>query len=385
MRFPCEKGCFIIPNRRDKIRKRKDGRWEGRYFKDRKPDGTIRYASVYAASYQEVKEKLRLINENPENKNSKSAKKLTVSEVGSFWLKEKSSEVKPATILKYEFMQKKHINPVLGDLSISDMTPEVIRNFMQEKLSFGKLDGKGMLSPSYVCSMLVVLEEIHQYAVREKLCRPFSGEINKPALPERQHPVLDAAEVTRLEAELRNNITTVNLGILLTLYTGLRIGEVCALQWGDIDLDRRILTVRQTVQRIKKQNGSYLSLGPPKTKHSLRSVPIYETLLPLMKEMKQGDEIFVATGTASFLNPATCQYHFHKILKAAGLPEIRYHALRHTFATFCVAAEIDMKTLSQILGHTNTRFTLDVYTHPSHQQMLTEISKLGKALKSSKT
>ena len=366
-----------MPNRRDKIRKRKDGRWEGRYFKERRPDGKIRYASVYAGSYREVKQKLREAAARTDYKVTGKKNFFTVKEVGARWLTESGLEIKASTRMRYEFLLEAHIYPVLGDVKISELTEDRVRAFTAEKLEKGRKNGKGGLSGTYVRSILLVLTELQAYAVRENLCLPFKGAVGKLSYAGTQKQALSEEEFRKLENYLRSRGGTAELGILLAMYTGLRVGELCALQWGDVDQDRKMLRVRHTVELVKKEDGAYLCLAVPKTRHSLRVIPLHDALLPLLEKNRCGDDCFVATGTKNFLNPATCQYRFHKILKAAGLPEINFHTLRHTFTTRCIAAGMDLKTLSCILGHASSRVTLDIYTHPTNQQMREEMNKLG--------
>lgn len=364
-----------MPKRGDRIHKRKDGRWEGRYFKERRSDGSIRYASVYGKSYGEVLRKMAAADPMREKRHVRK-KGVTVQDAGTMWLAGKRQN-RPSTEAKYAFLLDAHIVPALGKIRIAELTGEAVDAFAREKLESGKLCGEGGLSASYVRSMLMVVEGIHAYAVRNRLCTPFELPPEKPALPGKEKVPLTEEETRQLEAYLLEHPTETNLGILITLYTGLRVGEACALSWGDMDLKQKVLSVRHTVQRVKSEGGVYLRLDVPKTRASGREIPLHDNLLPMLEKMRKDDGIFVVSGRDVFMNPATFQHRFHRALKAAGIRDINFHLLRHTFTTRCIAAGMDLKTLSCILGHASSLVTLDIYTHPTTQQMREEMKKLA--------
>ena len=158
------------------------------------------------------------------------------------------------------------------------------------------------------------------------------------------------------------------------MYCGLRIGEVCALQWTDIDTNKGILYVRRTVQRITNQGGktkTKLFVGSPKSKSSIRAIPVPNFLVPIIYTLAQEDppDAYILTGLINKpLEPRTFQYYFNQVLNVAGIKKTKYHTLRHTFATNCVALGFDIKSLSEILGHSNVSITLNKYVHPTMQQ-----------------
>ncbi|MDE6777361.1 MAG: site-specific integrase, partial [Oscillospiraceae bacterium] len=162
------------------------------------------------------------------------------------------------------------------------------------------------------------------------------------------------------------NVTT--LGIALSLYTGIRIGELCALQWADIDLKKRILTVRKTIQRIQSTNKNHrtrLVITAPKSNSSCREIPIPDCLYKMLLKFKSNQNIYILSTKTKPIEPRTMQYRFAKILKNANLPSVHYHTLRHAFATNCVALGFDIKILSEILGHSSVELTLNRYVHSS--------------------
>ena len=373
-----------MPNRKDKIRKRKDGRWEGRYFKERRPDGKIRYASVYGKSFQDVKRKLDEALKTQPTTALRSAGNMTVKETGELWLQDEKAGLKASTIWRYRFLLESHIYPTLGNTRIRDLTQPVIQVFAKEIINSRTADRKKKLSDAYVNSILIVLLDLQKYAVKEKLCSPLSSTISRPTPKKAILRVLSMDEMRKLVVYLNQNPLPITLGIEITLYAGLRVGEVCALQWKHINLDNKIISVQQTIQRVRKGEGlnkSYLRLDVPKTPSSLRQVPIHPDLLVLLQKRKETDgSKYVVTGTAQFANPATYEYQYHKILKEAGIEDINYHALRHSFTTSCVESGMDIKTLSEILGHAKVTTTLDIYTHPTIQMKQKEIKKLPSML-----
>ena len=361
----------------ENIRKRKDGRWEGRYKIGTKDDGT----SVYGKSYTEVKNKLIEAKRGvvPFGNNSYIEKKF--EDVLTLWLKANQLKVKGATQTKYSYMIEKHINPLLGKKRISTLTVPIVNDFLLDKLNNGRLDGTGGLSQSYVKTMAIIIESALNYAVAEGYCQPLRNQIIKPSLVKKEMQILSLSAQQHFEALAVNDIDETITGIFIALYTGLRIGEVCALSWDDIDLDNQIIHVRHTISRIQIYNGTshetVLILDVPKTKASIRDIPISPLLLPILIYMKgQAVSNFVISTHQSFTSTRTFDYRYKKVFQNFGLPEINFHSLRHTFATRCVEVGVDVKSLSQILGHSNVATTLNTYVHPSMDTMRVQIEKL---------
>lgn len=178
-----------------------------------------------------------------------------------------------------------------------------------------------------------------------------------------------------------HNIDETKLGILISLNTGLRIGEVCALSWDDIDFERQIFHIRSTVARVKSMDSgvnSKLIIDKPKTKSSLRDIPIPSKLLTILVSMKkQSKGKYVVSAENSFVSPRTYEYRYHKILDEYNIPSVNYHTLRHTFATRCIEVGVDVKTLSEILGHANVSITLNTYVHSSMELKRQQLEKLS--------
>lgn len=371
-----------MPKKGENIRKRADGRWEGRYKVDTPTDAKTKYHSVYGKTYKEVKDKIRLITSQPALLNEKKQQQpILIKEVITQWLNSSKSIHKGATEVRYEYLIEKHIIPELGDVPLSSVTSSLLTNFMNRKLEHGSLNSKGTLSPSYVRSIMSVVVSVLQYAVNEGMCQPLNINLQKPCIDKRDLEVLSAFDQNRLESALIHNIDETKLGILISLNTGLRIGEVCALSWDNIDFERQIFHIRSTVARVKSMDSgvnSKLIIDKPKTKSSLRDIPIPSKLLTILVSMKkQSKGKYVVSAENSFVSPRTYEYRYHKILDEYNIPSVNYHTLRHTFATRCIEVGVDVKTLSEILGHANVSITLNTYVHSSMELKRQQLEKLS--------
>ncbi len=166
--------------------------------------------------------------------------------------------------------------------------------------------------------------------------------------------------------------------------TGLRIGELCALKWDNIDLKKRILTGRSTIQRIQCSGGNTktkIVVTEPKSESSMRSIPIPENMIDFLKEFKGTPDDYVLSGTEKPVEPRTMQYRFTKILKNVKLPSVHFHALRHIFASTCVELGFDVKALSELLGHSKVEITLNRYVHSSFERKREYMERLEFSLK----
>ncbi len=368
-----------MSRRGDHIHKRKDGRWEGRYKYGVKNNGTIAYRSVYAKTYTECKDKLEKCKTNYLYADKKSSE-LKFSEVLELWLSSNRIRVKGATENKYSCVIESHILPELGNKRISTITPHVINVFLDRKIKEGAINGEGGLSPSYVKTIAIIIESAMKYAASEGLCLPLKSAINKPSIPKKELYVLSYEDQKNFEKALIDDKSEVALGALISLHTGLRIGEICALQWGDIDLNKDIITVRHTVSRIKDDHGTkktILILDTPKTKSSKRNIPISSVLKPILKDAyNRKKSNFVVSTTDSFVGTRTFDYRFRKMIKRNNFDIISFHTIRHTFATRCVEAGMDAKTLSEILGHASVSTTMNIYVHPSMEIKRSQIEKV---------
>lgn len=371
-----------MSKRGDNIRKRKDGRWEGRYKKGRSTDGKIQYGSVYGKSYREVKDKMTAIIKEPLKASLPKGHEKTFGEVLDLWMANNRIRLKGGTINKYQNLIDTHIMPELGSTRITELDSTRINCFLERKLSNGKIDGSGGLAPSYVRSIMLVINAAVTFAVSEQYCLPLKTPVCKPTIPKDELTILSLKEQQYLEKSLLKEFNLTCAGILLSLHTGLRIGEICALQWDDVDLKKMVIHVRHTIARIKADentsgSSTILILDTPKTNASTRDIPISTLLLPVLLKLRSiSSKGFLLSGNDSFVKPRTFEYRYHKMLDKCNIPSVNFHTLRHTFATRCVEAGVDIKSLSEILGHANVSITLNTYVHSSIEMKRNQLEKL---------
>ncbi|MBE6808050.1 MAG: site-specific integrase [Ruminococcaceae bacterium] len=357
-----------MSRRGDNIHKRKDGRWEGRYKNGVKSNGSAKYSSVYAHSYSECKSKLwEAMLYSPTKMIQKSD--VRFSEILYRWLYSNRIRLKGATTIKYNNIIQSHIIPILGGMKISEIDSVIINSFLEKKLSSGGIKQNKALSPSYVKTMAIIIEAAINFAVLEGLCNPLKTPINKPTVSKKELNVLSKISEENLTKMLIKENSKVALGALLALQAGLRIGEVCALRWRDIELENNIIHIYHTVSRIPSPDSTQktlLVLDTPKTNASRRDIPIPFTLhTALCNAYKSKKSEFVVSDTVSFVGTRTFDYRYKKMLKKKGIQAIRFHTLRHTYATRCAEAGMDAKTLSRLLGHSSSTISLNIYVHPS--------------------
>lgn len=304
------------------------------------------------------------------------------AEAAQMWLDSNRDRCKGSTEAKYEYLLKTHILPALGSAKTSDLSCAEINEFLMRKSASGRLDGSGGLAPSYVRSITLTIRAVLKYAQEHGMCQPLTGALYRPSAKSAPVEVLSLEEQKRFEAQLHENCTGSRLGCFLALQSGLRIGEICALSWDDVDIDRGLLHVRHTVTRASGRSastGTSLCLDRPKTRSSLRTIPVSERLGAVLKAAysTRASE-FVISKREGFISPRTFDYQYHRLLEICSLPNRNFHTLRHTFATRCIEAGVDVKTLSEILGHANTGITLNIYVHSSlerKRQMLERMSE----------
>ena len=202
----------------------------------------------------------------------------------------------------------------------------------------------------------------------------YANPLENVVLPKKEKKdmkLLSKSEQEKLCRFVLNKPDNTKLGILLSYYTGLRIGEVCGLKWCDIDLNKGIFKVERTVQRIYVNSSTKLTIDTPKSKSSVREIPLPKFLIEILRNFKSDDSAFILSGKENPTDPRTLQYRFKSLLKKADLPSINYHSLRHMFATNCIALGFDVKTLSELLGHATVETTLNRYVHSSMERKMT--------------
>lgn len=370
-----------MPRRGENIRKRKDGRWEARFPKGKDMEGRTIYGAVYGATYREAKEK-RCQIQNGMQMVTAPGTGVLFHELLSLWLADSQVRLKASTVYRYQYLIDTHILPELGSKSLDSITSPVINSFLANKLQEGRLNGSGGLSAAYVRSISLVISSALKFGAEQGMCSTVSTKIKKPVLTPKELPVLSVNQQNALERILLTETDASKLGVYISLYTGLRIGEICALTWDDIDLKNRLIYVRNTVVRVKSGLGSdlktHLIVDNPKTASSLRCIPICSNLYAVLSDYAaKAKTKFVVSQTETFVSPRTFDYRYKKLLDASDIPHFNYHALRHTFATRCIEAGVDVKSLSEILGHANVSITLSTYVHSSMELKRIQLEKIA--------
>lgn len=358
-----QKGFVSMPRRGENIYKRKDGRWEARFVKEITIDGKKKYGSVYGHSYSEVKQKQKIHIFNPQIIETKNF--ATVEAVMKNWLYLTKHKTKYSTFVKYETIINNHIIPELGKINVSMLTAKRISEFTDKLI--------GSFATATVNNILIVLEMGFDYAEEEYNIKCPKISLLKQSKQEMR--VLSRSEQQTLIRYIRNNDNCFSFGILFALFTGIRIGELCALQWDDIK-DNKI-HISKTMQRIKNEDGkSTVMITEPKTDKSNRIIPVPTAIYELIEKYRKPKGYVIHQVNDKFIEPRLMQKKFGEITTACGLKNVNFHTLRHTFATRCIESGFDVKTLSEILGHTSVRTTLDRYVHSSFELKQKNMEKL---------
>lgn len=363
----------------ENIYKRKDNRWEARYIKSYHPNGTPKYGYCYGKSYREAKQKVTaakamwLLGIPTQNTSCKQRFAFYCNE----WLQLNRNRVKESTYVKYNGILKNHMIPRLGGYLLHELTPLVVEQFSNDLLYLEKL------SPKTVKDILTLLHSIMQYAVKQVPESLPMIQIVYPKVPKQEMRVLSREEQSRFVQYLLNDMDLCKFGVLLSLLTGMRIGEVCALRWENISLTEKTVTIKETMQRLQtlqeqNPNKTQIFIGRPKSNQSVRTIPLTEYALELCKTHYRGNpSAFILTDDAErYVEPRLMQYRLERYTNDCGLQGVHFHTLRHTFATRCVEVDFEIKSLSEILGHSTPRITLERYVHSSIELKRSNMNKL---------
>ena len=363
----------------ENIFKRKDGRWEARYIREYDASGKIRYGYCYGKTYREAKEKVSRCKAEHilHTERTQIRGQYTFRYYCDEWMKARQFRWKESTYVKYNNTLERHIKPRLGNFLPCDISSGTVAAFAHSLLEDENL------SVQTVKDVLVLLQAILKFTANY-----FPGqfpyiEITYPRETKREMSVLTLEQQKAFVDVLMQDMDDCKFGILLALQTGLRIGEVCALKWENIDLNAGIMTINGTMQRLKNTGaGSVRStrvvITPPKTENSQCLIPMTERISELCRQMYPGNpDCYILTGTRQFMEPRTLQYRLKKYTEICGLTNVHFHTLRHTFATRCVEVGFEIKSLSEILGHSSTKITLDRYVHSSMELKKRNMEKLN--------
>lgn len=363
----------------ENIFKRKDGRWEARYVKGFDAAGKKKYGYCYAKTYREVKdkvEKLKRMQYYLSDTASADSFQKTMAQFCDEWLFLQKNRLKESTYVRYDSMFTNHIKPYLGGLYPLALHDSMIGQFSLH------LTNEKRLSPKTVKDILGLLRTVLKYTAH-KFPGSFPAlQIVYPRDETKEVRVLSREEQEQFLAYLQCDLDPCRFGILLAALTGIRIGELCALQWCDILPDEQTIRITRTVQRIRNMDEhadrkSKIIFDTPKSERSVRTIPLTTHAAELCGRMHPGSPaVFILTGTEQYMEPRTLQYRLKSMMKECGLEGVHFHTLRHTFATRCVEVGFDIKSLSEILGHANTTVTLERYVHSSMQFKHDNMKKL---------
>lgn len=363
-----------MPKRGENIYKRKDGRWEGRINRS---DNMARrsYKSVYGKSYREVKDKMFLLRQaSGREVNEGNKGNYTIAEASQLWIKSQAAYWKAGTYSAYQQMLHKYIIPYMGNINIRQITDITMLEFVEK---VNQQEDTKVLSGNYMFQICAMIRRIMIYMNKQ-----YGDSIIIPRNPiaaKKAHNIIlpsDTSLITLEDYLYRHRDNDTCLGILIALHTGIRIGELSALIWKDIDLEEGILYVRRNMLRVHKNNqdeteesATQIIEQKPKSSDSVRIIPLPPSLMPILKKYRKNDSDYVICGVKSpWAEPRTIQYRFESILKNCQIEHFNFHMLRHVFATRCVAIGLDVKSLSEILGHSNIQMTLNLYVHSTIQQ-----------------
>ena len=302
-----------------------------------------------------------------------------ISEIVKLWREEKKQYVKKSSYAAYMLLIENHLLPVFGESGTIEEAE--VQAFVLQKLDQG-------LSHKTIKDMLIVLKMILKFGAKHKWIEYNQFDIQFPT--ERENPqleVLSRANQKKIMDYIQTHFTFRNLGVYICLSSGMRIGEICALTWEDIDVNTGIVSVRRTIQRIYSvEDGvrkTELVLDTPKTKNSIRDIPISRDLLKTLKPVKKvvNNSFFVLTNDAKPTEPRTYRSYYENFMQELDIPKLKFHGLRHSFATRCIESKCDYKTVSVLLGHSNVSTTLNLYVHPNMEQKKKAIEQMLKALR----
>ena len=278
----------------------------------------------------------------------------------------------------YVLILENHVLPYFGDGD--SLHEQAVQTFVLQKLENG-------LSVKTVKDILIVIKMVMKFGVKNEWMNYYEWDIKYPTTStNKELEVLSVANHRKILNYIQSHFTFTGLGIYISLSTGLRIGEICALKWSDINVTDGTITVSRTIERIYIIEGenkhTELVINTPKTKNSCREIPMSKELLSMIKPLKKvvNDDFYVLTNDERPTEPRTYRNYYNGLMAKLDIPKLKYHGLRHSFATRCIEAGCDYKTVSVLLGHSNISTTLNLYVHPNMEQKKRCITKMFKSL-----
>lgn len=305
--------------------------------------------------------------------------KTKIRKVIELWKEDKKQYVKKSSFSAYVLLIENHLLPVFGEQVCVEESD--VQQFVFKKIAEG-------LSQKTIKDILIVLKMILKFGMKNKLIEYQEFDVQFPT--ERDNvriEVLSRIDQRKIMNYIQGHFTFKNLGIYLCLSAGIRIGEICALTWENINTETGIISIRKTIQRIyiveENKRHTELVLDTPKTKNSIREIPMSGELLKILKPIKKvvNDSFYVLTNETKPTEPRTYRNYYKKLMRELEIPELKFHGLRHSFATRCIESNCDYKTVSVILGHSNISTTLNLYVHPNMEQKKKCIDQMLKTLR----
>lgn len=375
------------------IKQRKNGLYEGQYYYEGKRK------SIYSRNLTELRSKLNIINAEILQNNHIEPSCMTLAEWLNEWLETYAShKIRNSTLISYETYIRGHIsNNKIAKMKLKDLKPRHFQVFFNEKSISGRLDNKkGGLSTKTLKNMYNMLHEALNRAVRDDLIRVSPLDVELGSADSREMRYLDRNEQKRLENSVINSLETIALGIIVSLYTGIRLGELLGLRWTNVNFKEKYIKITHTLARqditkmqnkpLKQKytiikhnegNNTAILLGPVKTNAGKRKIYLSEKALEALKRLKEYQQSINPLNSKEFnpydfvlcsidgdaIDPRTYEDVFYRHIKLAGIQTANYHSLRHTFATRAIENNIDIVTLSKILGHAKPSTTANMYCH----------------------
>lgn len=375
-----------MPRRGENIYKRADGRWEARYIHHYE-SGRAVYRSLYAPTYREAKAKkakaLASLLSAPKAKNTES---VTFEKLAGQWLSDVQITVKESTFTRYHRTVTKYLIPQFQGQLLEKIDPAYLAGITERLLCSGGISGRS-LSAKTVTDILSVLKSILKYAEENDYPTPNWHRLKYPPKARGEAKSLSAESRQAIACAISHSEDSICLGVCFAYYTGVRIGELCGLQWGDIDFGQHTVTIQRTVERIANLDPAATTktkivITKPKTNASIRTIPLPDHLLRYILRFRKSEEVYLLTGTKKCTEPCQFYLRYQRFLKENHIPPHSFHTLRHTFATRCVENGFDVKTLSEILGHNSITTTLSAYVHPSMEQKRKMMESLAPEMES---
>jgi len=364
-----------MARRGENIYKRKDGRYEGRYVIGRSENGRTKFGYVYGRHYQNVRDELAKRKAERIGRGRSASTRITLNACMMKWFEEElSGSVKSSSYQTYLRSYQKHIAPWLGSVPVTRLDSAMVQGFAEALTSSG-------LSAGTVRNICRLLAACLRYAQEEGLIeRNPCRRIRFDPLPAPVQRVLNEEEQEKLRHAA---LSSRELPILLAAYTGMRLGEICALKWEDVDWERAAVRISRTAQRVcRLEGGTILRIGTPKSHRSGRVVPLPAFLIELLKarlaDAQDSDFIFGKSSRPA--EPRNLQRRFQTLLKSIGITKAHFHTLRHTFASRLIELGVDIKTVSALLGHSSVRTTLDFYVHTRLERQRDAIERFCQSL-----